>query len=436
MIDGPTPALVLENFLSPEEHLALLKFVRGSNGFTDALVDQPDGALGATDDAYRRARVATPDAGVVEMFEDRLRSILPHARRETQVSYFRLGTLERQITAHHDGDFFALHNDIGSPWHDSSGRRLSFVYYFHEQPRRFNGGQLRLFDHRVNDLGQFEADETFQTIEPADNTIVFFPSDALHEVCPVSVPGDPEEPGATRFTLTGWFHDADHRKTPPPLDREMRTALTERYTPSFTDTGFIKLKTPSAVHRTLRAAYDARSEHQTSEIIDEVYLPTGAPDFIDIEDVKGQFALALQSTHEEWSGQELVPTAVYGLRVYRSGQTLLAHTDTLQSHVISSIVHIAHETNEPWPLWITDLHGNEHEVVLEEGEMLLYESARCPHARPTPLDGSSYCSLFLHYRPVDWNVDYWTLIEQAVADGATDVLPPELWPTGQDVDEV
>jgi hypothetical protein len=157
-------------------------------------------------------------------------------------------------------------------------------------------------------------------------------------------------------------------------------------------------------------------------------MPTGTPDFIDIEDIKGQFHFALQSIHEEWSGQELEPTAVYGLRVYREGQTLLPHTDTLETHVISSIVHIAHDTAEPWPLWITDLHGNEHEVVLDEGEMLLYESARCPHARLQPLNGSAYCSLFVHYRPVEWDVDYWTLIERARADGATDVLPEQLWP--------
>jgi hypothetical protein len=91
-------------------------------------------------------------------------------------------------------------------------------------------------------------------------------------------------------------------------------------------------------------------------------------------------------------------------------------------------VHIAHDTVDPWPLWIIDIEGNEHEIVLEEGEMLLYESARCPHARPKPLNGDTYCSIFLHYKPVDWNVTYRSLVELAQADGATDVLPPELWP--------
>ena len=428
MTPSRTAYLALDDFLSDEEHESLLAFVRGRSDFTAAHIDQPDGAVDRADETFRKASVATPDSEVVAMFESRLKAILPHARRETGVAHFRLGNLERQITAHHDGDFFGMHSDLGAAWQESSGRRLSYVYYFHEQPRRFEGGELRIYDRQLNALGQLEAAETFQTIEPADNSIVFFPSDALHEVRPVRVPGDPDAPGATRFTLTGWFHDAEHRKAAPPMEREMRTALTERYTPSFTETGFTKMKTPSAVHRSLRAVYDARLEHHFSETADESHMPTGTPDFIDIEDIKGQFHFALQSIHEEWSGQELEPTAVYGLRVYRAGQTLLPHTDTLETHVISSIVHIAHDTAEPWPLWITDLHGNEHEVVLDEGEMLLYESARCPHARLQPLNGSAYCSLFVHYRPVDWDVDYWTLIERARADDATDVLPEQLWP--------
>ena len=79
-------------------------------------------------------------------------------------------------------------------------------------------------------------------------------------------------------------------------------------------------------------------------------------------------------------------------------------------------------------LTIVDLAGCEHEIVLEEGEMLLYESAKCPHGRPEPLDGDAYCSLFLHYRPIDWDVTTWSLVERTQRDEATDLLPPALWP--------
>jgi hypothetical protein len=44
-----------------------------------------------------------------------------------------------------------------------------------------------------------------------------------------------------------------------------------------------------------------------------------------------------------------------------------------------------------------------HEIDLAAGTMVMYEGAACPHGRPTPMQGTSYTSLFLHYRPIDWD---------------------------------
>jgi hypothetical protein len=418
--------LQLDSFLAPEDHARMLEHALGLQEFEPAQVSKPGGVGGEQDRGVRSASVASPEA-LFDLFEETLRTILPHARMETGVPRFELGMIERQLTAHGDGDFFDLHTDLGNSWTESSGRRLSFVYYFHETPKSFEGGELRLYDTEIDEHGQAVPASTFQEIEPTDNSIVFFPSHAFHEVRPVVAPHG--EAGSTRFTVTGWFHDAAHRVTPPPLDPDQHTALTERYTPSFTEHGFMKVRTPPSVHRWLRNVYDERIGSAFTEYLanGEPYL-SSAPDFLDIEDVKQQVLDYLRPIHESWSGQELVPTAAYGLRVYRRGQTLRSHTDHLETHVISSIVHIAHDTDEPWPLRVTDLHGVEHDVVLDEGEMLLYESARCPHGRPTPLEGDAYCSLFLHYKPIDWNVTTMALIDQALADGATDILPEEFWP--------
>ena len=428
-VTEPIAFLVVEDFLSEEEHETLLSFVRGDEVFSPAKVTLPGETEGAPDAEYRKAKVGEAVEQVFDLFEDKLHALLPHARRETGVPHFNVGIVERQLTAHDGGDFFGAHTDIGDPYGESGGRRLSYVYYFHEAPRTFEGGELLLYDHVVHPDGRIEIADTFQTIEPTDNSIVFFASNALHEVRPVTTSAEPGSPGSTRFTVNGWFRDRDHVRPGPLLDPPARTALCHRYTPNFTATGFKKIETPAAVHRAMREIYDERYPHRHVEQADEVHLPSGVPDFIDIDDVKGQFQFALQSIHEDWAGVELVPTAAYRLRVYRAGQTLIPHTDRLPTHVVSSIVHIAHETNEPWPLWILDVEGNEHEVVLEEGEMLLYESAKCPHARPYPLDGETYCSLFLHYQPVDWTLTDWSLVDMARAEGATDLLPPELWPT-------
>ena len=53
-----------------------------------------------------------------------------------------------------------------------SGRRLSYVYYFHRQPRPFRGGDLLLYD-TDRQAGNFEMG-VFTRIEPLHNSIVFF----------------------------------------------------------------------------------------------------------------------------------------------------------------------------------------------------------------------------------------------------------------------
>ena len=74
------------------------------------------------------------------------------------------------------------------------------------------------------------------------------------------------------------------------------------------------------------------------------------------------------------------------------------------THVISSIIHVAHEyddDDEPWPIEIEDHDGNIHAMNLEEGQMLLYESASCLHGRRKVFRGKYYASIFAHYQPVD-----------------------------------
>jgi len=95
------------------------------------------------------------------------------------------------------------------------------------------------------------------------------------------------------------------------------------------------------------------------------------------------------------------------------------------------IVHVDHQgLTEPWPLVIESLDGLSREVSLEPGQMLFYESAKCIHGRPRPMvggDGSYYTSLFIHYRPHDWNVK--NAQARAIAERSFDApgfhLPPD-----------
>ena len=63
-------------------------------------------------------------------------------------------------------------------------------------------------------------------------------------------------------------------------------------------------------------------------------------------------------------------TSVYGIRRYTRGAWLMSHLDHLKSHVISAILNIKQEVDEPWPLQIVDHQGKHHEVILKAGEMV------------------------------------------------------------------
>ena len=175
--------------------------------------------------------------------------------------------------------------------------------------------------------------------------------------------------------------------------------------PHFTERGFDLVATPAGVHQRLSEAYAAGLSKARPEESDPDYLTAGDPEFIEIGDLAYEIGAELLEMHEAWSGQQLELIAAYGLRTYRRGQVLRWHGDRAETHVISAIIHIDNESDEPWPLHIVDHAGIEHEVCFDPGQMLFYESATCPHARPTPFAGEHYGSLFVHFKPVSgWEV--------------------------------
>lgn len=76
------------------------------------------------------------------------------------------------------------------------------------------------------------------------------------------------------------------------------------------------------------------------------------------------------------------------------------HVDRTETHVLSVIVNVAQAgMDAPWPLHIED-HGTGvvNRVELRPGQMAFYESARCMHGRPEPLQGDAFANLFVHFR--------------------------------------
>ena len=150
------------------------------------------------DDDYRRSFVLDPPADLQRTMIARVRALMPEVLRGLGVS-FPVGIIECQVTANTDGSYFRIHTDAGD--NETYKRELTYVYYFNRFPLGFEGGELRVYDDEVRN-GKLARRDTFQTIAPEHNSIVFFHARVMHEVTAVSVPS--KAFGDSRFTVNGW----------------------------------------------------------------------------------------------------------------------------------------------------------------------------------------------------------------------------------------
>ena len=115
------------------------------------------------------------------------------------------------------------------------------------------------------------------------------------------------------------------------------------------------------------------------------------------------------------AGVPVVETSMYGLRQYEEGARLLTHVDRTATHAISLIVNVAQgNLATPWPVEVYDHADRLHEVVMEPGDIVYYESAKNLHGRNRPLQGknSYFTNLFTHYRPVKEGDTWHTNLDQ------------------------
>jgi len=215
VLDAPAvvraQCLVLDEFLAPQELDELVSYaLEHEPEFRASEVISPSGDPGTIDYNHRRSRVLM-DLGKHEgIMLDRIRGVLPGVLDQLGIEEFPVTRVEAQVTASNDGDFFGEHCDDAQE--AISSRRLTFVYFFHREPRQFEGGELRLHDSRGSEpqqsAGSYEAGGYqvggYQTIVPQQNQIVFFPCSVLHEITPVKCPS--RSFADSRFTLNGWLH--------------------------------------------------------------------------------------------------------------------------------------------------------------------------------------------------------------------------------------
>lgn len=180
---------------------------------------------------------------------------------------------------------------------------------------------------------------------------------------------------------------------------------------NYTRVGFKKIKAPEQLTKVIEKFW--KHNHYKGE---EEEWPEGnsyfnyweAPTYlISVDDtslrgsgpeLKKQIWEASAATLEEWTGQELQPCSLYGIRVYGEGSIMLPHVDRLPL-VASAMIPVAQKIDEPWPLEVYDHDGNAHNITLTPGEMFLFESHSVIHGRPFPLKGEFVALIFIHFEP-------------------------------------
>jgi SM-20-related protein len=207
----PSPFVRVENFLNQSRHREVLRLVTSrAHAFEPSTVGAtgPNGreprVILDSRTSFRLVEIDSVAAWLRPLIEERLSPVMV----SLGVAPFTIGQVELKCTAYGDGNFFAVHSDS---LHQPT-RRISFVYYFHQLPKRYSGGALLLYDGDVADPSRYFPDRVTR-LETLDNSIVFFPSGAYHEVARVVSPSGAFED--SRFTFAGHVHVCDAGESAP-----------------------------------------------------------------------------------------------------------------------------------------------------------------------------------------------------------------------------
>lgn len=194
-----------------------------------------------------------------------------------------------------------------------------------------------------------------------------------------------------------------------------RIAMNQRQPSSmtnYTDLGFKKIRAPAHVFKIIREFWERNKDRQTEEAWFTGNTFTNYWDsptyMVSVENarlrgggggLKKQIWDMSRNTLQQWTGEELTPCSLYGVRVYTEGAMLATHVDRMPL-VSSAIVNVAQDVDEPWPLEVYAHDGRAYNVTMEPGDMILYESHSVLHGRPFPLKGRYYANIFIHFEPV------------------------------------
>lgn len=188
-----------ENFLDWDVSLKLLEYcIENEINFNDSTVNK--NGSNKVDKVDRRSLIFRDLGKFREIFLNRLSDFLPDIFSKLEMSPFEPKEYELEIAVHGDGAFFKEHIDtLTGKQEREKARGVSIVYYFFGEPRKFEGGELRLIPVKF-----IPGDDNAVSLPPVNNSLVVFPSFGPHEVLPVNAPNLSFQDW--RFTINCWLY--------------------------------------------------------------------------------------------------------------------------------------------------------------------------------------------------------------------------------------
>ena len=281
--------------------------------------------------------------------------------------------------------------------------------YFESHEMATHGGKMgqrtytfMLYLNDVEEGGETTFPQLDQAFKPALGSAVVWNNldengqpnyNTLHHATPVKK--------GTKAVITKWFRQHSYQ-TPAP---EVNCKEPNEFIPNYTKVGFEKRTLPEDLFAEICQFYASNKKNHNSEHVPGDFISSSksrrASSLVELSDsLRQKIHDVMKPMMESWSQSQLEPTYVYGIRIYHRGAALKCHRDRLETHIISVIINVSQDVDEPWPLVIEDNWYRKHQVLLQPGDMVFYEGGRLLHGRPEPLNGDEFANIFCHFKPV------------------------------------
>lgn len=374
----------LDNFLNAEECEKVIALIKAQNKPSTLASDENDKAfrtsstcdLGALNDEFMN----TLDQRICKMI-----GIHPSYSESIQGQYYQIGQEFKPHT-----DYFETH-EIEKSGGLMGQRTFTFMIYLND----------------VEAGGETEFPKLNSSFKPKSGMAVIWNSlnpdgspngNSLHHAHPV-IKG-------YKAIITKWFRSSSWLTPAPAMQNKEKNELI----PNYTKIGFEKLRLPEALHQKILDFYDEGRSSLKEEFVEGDFIVNAqnknqksSSNVLDLSpELRAEIHNVMKPLMENWCGQKLEPTFVYGIRVYNNQAILRPHRDRFDTHIISAIINVAQNVRTDWPLHIEDNYYRDHQVIMTPGDMIFYEGGRLQHGRPVALEGESFANIFCHFKPVDY----------------------------------